>query len=582
MGAPTPDRTPYRLTYLEAEVRRLALALQAARPPVSETPLLTRLAITVPKIVDAVGTYPKPPADVFPITFLDPLDNDETQTDIDFDKSLRSDADGNHQTFAMHPRGEYVPRGSIVSVHFQRGIRGTKAVGEGFVEDAVQWWITDEHDWMAVSNASGETIPPFAVMVPGDLVGGSDLTTVTQFDGTAAKHYLVNSRYPIPSPGIGIAYHATGRSQTILKHSSGDTAHVGETWGPVADSWGIAKSKPGFVVTRETLVDAGYITAIQSTSVGSLMAYNDSNVTIKAYQPVKVYGPWKSDDTNPVLSEWDSNNQMLLVTPFDGSNDDIHMFHRWGVVQEEIPGKGTGKIVIDGWTPCRTLYKSDWNSSAWKSASPVANQNYCRITNAGSCDLQFNVAQTPDADNIVFNYVCLNRHSQNIGFDFYRSSTTSAPTTSNQYYSFASNTIGRGCNLAKKDWTAYGGSGLDYGNGRGVEALGPVVVSGNATAYLTTATFGTAPQTNNFECGYLKLAADGSVLDTVRCTYSQGYYATGSIVVRNHCILHAWIRPVQLTAGQGLMFYVRGDSSSSWSGWLMDGTCKYIENWPVI
>jgi hypothetical protein len=366
MGAPTPDRDRQRIQHLEKEVQQLNLRIDPRRNGIANTPRFSRLAITVPWITPPEGQadYPLPPADVFPIQFLDVVDNDAAETDLDLDKSTRADSDDNPMTVAMHVRGEYVARGSVVEVLNQRPINGDKTVEEGLVSDAIEWWITGVHDAVAVKNTSGEEIPAHAIMLPGKVPADEHFTPVSKPDTTTVPLYLVNSRYPIPVDGIGIAYHWKGRSGTCLK-SPGQTAEVGDEFGPLSGSWELDADGTGFVITHQ-LPDAGLCFALQTNTgggsgerdYGRVKVLNVEPGNLSAGQTVRIgkllldpSGEWEQLVDEPYFEARAASKltsaETYRVDPFTDrmfGNDQ----ERFGILTEDIAVGETGYAVVSG------------------------------------------------------------------------------------------------------------------------------------------------------------------------------------------------------------------------------------------
>lgn len=93
-------------------------------------------------------------------------------------------------------------------------------------------------------NDSGETIPPFGVMRPSDIVEreGRWVFKVVKPDTTFSRRYLINGPTAVPIDGYGMA--ADG-SYPVLALRENETVECADGWGVQPSSWKLKRYSPG-------------------------------------------------------------------------------------------------------------------------------------------------------------------------------------------------------------------------------------------------------------------------------------------------------------------------------------------------
>jgi hypothetical protein len=98
--------------------------------------------------------------------------------------------------------------------------------------------------WLPVYNATAETIPPFAVVVPTGVQTDTGAFAVAKCAADGEPRALICDRNSIPPGATGVA---TADNAVIAAYSTEDDAPAaGDTWGPAADEWVLRLGNDGF------------------------------------------------------------------------------------------------------------------------------------------------------------------------------------------------------------------------------------------------------------------------------------------------------------------------------------------------
>lgn len=267
-GSATPERNVSdRVLSLERQVEQLRQQLHDRRVASQTPPQPVRLAVTVRAInpdydSETPGSsptlpYPEPDATLFPIRFLDALNNPipanevgdpagAADFDLDFDGLDRGDdgtANPPPQTYALHAAGEYVPLGTVVQVLFQRPVQGP---AEDRLAERVQWFIEKAVDGaVAIRNDYGAEIPARSlVRLTGPDPDEGGVMLADRPDDATDSVIAVVGRWAIPDGAVGLAWEDARLHvfKTATSFASGEEPEFADaTWGAQEDSFEAAK-----------------------------------------------------------------------------------------------------------------------------------------------------------------------------------------------------------------------------------------------------------------------------------------------------------------------------------------------------
>lgn len=126
-------------------------------------------------------------------------------------------------------------------------------------------------------NASGLTIPSFAVLLPAEvgIVEGQAVLTVDQPNEGFARFYYVNGPVRVLPDEFGVCH--DGRWGPVLCSTESATL-AGESWGPKAGQWRLFPDRPGFTILGGRQPPHDWLWARQH-EVHTLLATLDETLT---------------------------------------------------------------------------------------------------------------------------------------------------------------------------------------------------------------------------------------------------------------------------------------------------------------
>ncbi len=115
-------------------------------------------------------------------------------------------------------------------------------------------------------NASGETVPPFAVMQVDfwQVANNREYFRVRKPNGSG-RQYIINGPYEIPYNGDGMGSRSPG---VQASYNNAATPAVDQEWGPVSGSWLLTSGGSGYVITGD-LETVGSVSVVRVSETGA-------------------------------------------------------------------------------------------------------------------------------------------------------------------------------------------------------------------------------------------------------------------------------------------------------------------------
>lgn len=149
-------------------------------------------------------------------------------------------------------------------------------------------------------NTSGEVIPAYGVMrVTGaEVKAGLRILTVAKPSATFQRLYLVNGPTRVGSGGDARGVGTWLEEDGYVLYESGTPAY-GESWGPKAGQWSLAKWRYGFTVVGGLAgTGAGIRVVAKQEPVNTILGKADSAISADSSGTVSIYDGNRSDTTD--------------------------------------------------------------------------------------------------------------------------------------------------------------------------------------------------------------------------------------------------------------------------------------------
>ena len=147
-------------------------------------------------------------------------------------------------------------------------------------------------------NQSGETVPAYGCMrvTGGTTVSGSDYVTIAKPSTAFQRLYLVNRSVAVADLNSGLGSWLSDADWVL--YDDANTPAYGESWGPVASSWEIAKYRYGFTIVGNP--SGGTTDTVLATQheVNGFIGKTDSAHAKSATGTISIYDGNRADTTD--------------------------------------------------------------------------------------------------------------------------------------------------------------------------------------------------------------------------------------------------------------------------------------------
>lgn len=166
--------------------------------------------------------------------------------------------------------------------------------------------LPERPKWVAFRNTSGEEIPAYGVMrVTGaELKAGLPLITVAKPSTAFQRLYLVNgpTRVGSEAQARGVGTWLTDDLGGYVLYESGTPAY-GESWGPKAGQWSLAKWRYGFTIVGGLAgTGAGIRVVAKQEPVNAFIGVTDSSVSKGSTGTISIYDGNDADTSDNMAS----------------------------------------------------------------------------------------------------------------------------------------------------------------------------------------------------------------------------------------------------------------------------------------